>query len=287
VLCTDSYSFLLFNSEQEHRSPISNTFSRWLKFTPKLKHGVSGRAQRVPSYHIAMSENVIQRQYQANKQEYDRIHERLQDVHDTVMNGDISEAKRIVHKSVVFAILTSRQSVEVSEEAYVKWYFTGDEKYAVRSSPCINKYENRIRKSVISLHGGADMKIIQAIRNSEYRQAAEIADNLCNGLGRIKGNFAIALMTGKCVCLDRWAARYVDEHTHVPDPDKSWSNNKLKERYYKAADIIEQRSPTGSAFVSQWIAFDYMRGIDNMNDKVVADGGLPEATTHDAVYQTF
>ncbi len=231
--------------------------------------------------------NVIERQYNANKSEYDRIHERLQNVRDTVKSGDITEAKRIVQKSVVFGILTSRQSVDVSEEAYVKWYFTGDPKYAVRSSPCINTYEDRIRESIICLQGGADMKIIRAIRNSEYRKAAEIADDLCKGLGRIKGNFAVALMTGKCVCLDRWASRYVEEHTHVPAPDKSWSTNKFKDRYYKAADIVEQRSPTGSAFLTQWIAFDYMSGIDNMDNDAIADGGLPEATTHDAVYQTF
>jgi hypothetical protein len=232
--------------------------------------------------------NVIERQYRANKSEYDRIHERLQKVRNTVKNGDITEAKRIVQKSVVFGILTSRQDVEVSEEAYVKWYFTGDPEYAVQStSSCFDYYADRIRESIISLHGGADMKIIRAIRDEEYRQAAEIADDLCKGLGRIKGNFAVALMTGKCVCLDIWASRYVEQHTHVPAPDKSWSTNKFEDRYYKAADIVEQRSPTGSAFMSQWIAFDYMRGIDKMSDELVADGGLPGATTHDAVYQTF
>lgn len=210
------------------------------------------------------AQNTIQQYYQANAAEYNRIESRLNGLRGYFLAADRQTQYDILKKSYVYSALTAGTRLEFADEAYGKWLSSGDIMSACKSTAGMTDEHGKgkwIQSTLVKFESLAD-PVIDAINEKNYWKAAEMAADNLKGLGRIKGHFAIALITGKTACIDTHTASWLNENTELTVDDYE---DITVDDYRNGVETLRQQY-NGLVFLAQWIAFDQQRETVESHD---------------------
>lgn len=216
------------------------------------------------------------------------LESRIDAIHRAYVNADERTQLRILRNTYVYARFTANTSVQAADRAYARWLMGENADIATN----YGGYNTRAKgKQVFDQLRGIDrdtfkkaiMPTKKAIDNGNYAKAGQLAQDL-HGLGKVKGPFMIALLTGESACFDRHGKRFMSKATGLND--FSWNDE-----HQKSVQMLDTIPIDANIFMKQWVVFDIENHFDDKHADIDqwTDIDPSEYTieTHDLFYRSI
>lgn len=207
----------------------------------------------------------------ANETDYLSIRDKLNMIRGYFLAASRDKQRQMLKKAYVYAVATIRCKTKFADETYGRW-LAGDSLETAFSETSNIDDKARIQERTLDHFEERAKPVLDAINNENYVEAAEIMNQNDDWLwlGKAKGHFTVALLTGKTICVDS----NVQEGLLGEDMkgDIEWTHGEYENIQDALTRMLDEYD---LPFLPQWTTYD----VHSSSDK--------EVEHHDTFYNSL